>query len=282
VRRVLALAMLAAALPLVAALAGLDPWTLDPEARLATPSWAHPLGRDGLGRDVFARLVLGFSLSVLIAGASAGLSTGLGAGLGLWAGTRGGWVDATLSRIMELTQSIPKLPLLLLLGSVDLRRLGLPIGLGTVIFRLVLLFTLLGWLTAFRVVRQSSFEVAARPFVEAARVLGVRGLALLTRHVLPHVLAPIRVVLAIAFGEFVLLESGLSFLGLGVPAPWPSLGNLMAQGASSGGAGLVLAPGFATAAMLWWVGARIDPEPRPSPLDRRSRQMAVEAIDRPR
>jgi len=281
-RRVLILAILAVVLPLAGMLLGLDPWTLHPDQRLAEPSPAHPLGQDELGRDVMARLCLGFALSVLLAGASAGLSTGLGASLGIWAGTRGGWVDAVLSRVMELTQSIPKLPLLLLIGSIDLRHLGVPIGVGSVALRLVLLFTLLGWLTAFRVARQTSLEVAARPFVEAARVLGVNGLTLLSRHVLPHVGAPIRVVLAISFGEFVLLESGLSFLGLGVPAPWPSLGNLMAQGATSGGASLVLAPGLATAAMLWWVGARIDPQPRASSLSTQSRQMSVEALERPR
>ncbi|MEM1024723.1 MAG: ABC transporter permease [Myxococcota bacterium] len=266
-------------LPLLSLATGLDPWTLQPDLRLEAPSWAHPLGRDDLGRDMLARLILGFSVSVGVAGVSALGATALGAGLGVWAGTRRGWVDLVLSRGMELTQSIPKLPLLILVGSVDLTRFGLPVGFVTILLRLVVLFILLGWLTAFRVVRQSSLEIAARPFVEASRVLGMGEARLVFRHVLPHVAAPLRVVLAIAFSEFVLLESGLSFLGLGVPAPWPSLGQLMARGASSGGAALILAPGLATAAMLWWVGARIDPGARPS---NKSGQMAVDASDRPR
>lgn len=250
-------------------IAGLDPWTISPEARFAPPSATHPLGTDEYGRDAMARLVLGVGVSGLVAITGAVLAVAIGGAFGLAAGLRGGWVDVCVRRVLETVQAVPKLPLFLLLASVDVRRFGLSPGWGWDLTRLALLFGLFGWMTAARVVRAQTRELAASPFVEASFALGAPARTVAIGHMVPHVWPTLKTVLAFDFTQLLLMEAALSFLGLGVPAPLPSLGTLTARGLAYAveAPWLLLGPGLASAWLVASVGRFLDAE----------RKMAVEA-----
>jgi peptide/nickel transport system permease protein len=246
--------------PEVAASLGADAWTPVPEARFTAPGAQHWLGTDEQGRDAAARLLWGLRISMVIGLLGAALSVALGTALGVWAGMTGGWVDVLVLRSAESVQAIPKLPLLVLLASIDLQRWGLPPHAGTDLGRLVVLFGLLGWNSVARVVRAQTLALRREPFFESARALAQPRSTLMRRHLLPHLRGPVAVAAAIDFADVVLLESGLSFLGLGVQPPLPSLGALLARGVDYGlrGAWLLWGPGVATILLLGAVGAWCD------------------------
>ena len=193
----------------------------------------HVLGTDAFGRDVLSRLLLAGRLSLFVGLCGAVLSGMLGALLGSVAGWRAGWVDAAITAVSDTLQSIPRLVLLLACAA-----LWQP-GLSTVIAVLALT----GWMGVARLVRTEVQGLRTRDFVSAAAVLGAAPARQLFAHVIPNAIAPALVATTLGVGNAILLESGLSFLGLGVQPPAPSWGNMIAGGREH----LVTAPWIALA-----------------------------------
>lgn len=193
----------------------------------------HLLGTDRFGRDLFVRMMLAGRLSLLVGVAGAGLAGLLGTLLGAAAGWRRGIVDRSLMAAADLLLALPRL-VLLLVGVA----LWEP-GLRTIL--VVLVAT--GWMGIARLVRAEVITVSARPFVPAAVALGARPTRVLARHVLPNAIGPALVATTLGVGNAILLESGLSFLGLGIQPPAPSWGNMIAGGRDL----LVIAPWVALA-----------------------------------
>lgn len=225
---ILALALLAIAVVLVPLLAERDPLHIDevlarrlvpPLARDAHGSW-HVLGTDRFGRDLFVRMMLAGRLSLLV-GVLGSLCAGvLGTALGAIAGWRAGLVDRAITSIADVLLALPRL-VLLLVGVA----LWQP-GLKTILVVLVVT----GWMGIARLVRTEVIAVRARPFVPAATALGASSIRVLVRHVLPNAVGPAIVATTLGVGNAILLESGLSFLGLGIQPPAPSWGNMIAGG----------------------------------------------------
>jgi peptide/nickel transport system permease protein len=225
----LAAASLAA--PLVAASLGLDSSSVDLLNRFGPPSPEHPLGTDEIGRDVLLRLLEGGRVSLFVGLAAALVSALIGTAIGLVAGWRGGTLDALLMRLTDSVIALPLLPLLIVLAALDLRKLGVPeaiAGSDTVsLYRIVALIALVGWTTVARLVRGSALSLRARDFVRAAEALGAGAPRIVLVHVLPNVASPIVVATTLSVGHAILLESALSFLGLGIQPPLPSWGNML-------------------------------------------------------
>jgi peptide/nickel transport system permease protein len=193
----------------------------------------HLLGTDRFGRDVWARLIFGARVSlgvgVLAVLLSVVIGTLVGAAAGFWQGAIGG----TLLGLTDFALALPRVVLLLLLASLWQPSAAL----------VIIVLGLTGWMTVARMVHGEVRALAARPFVESAIALGVRSPRVLTRHILPNALTPVIVAAALGIGNAIMLEAGLSFLGLGVQPPTPSWGNLIASGRDT----LVNAPWVATA-----------------------------------
>jgi peptide/nickel transport system permease protein len=190
-----------------------------PLGRDSTGAW-HLLGTDKFGRDMFVRIMLAARLSLLVGIAGSLLAGGAGIALGAIAAWRGGVTDRLTMALADALLAIPRLVLLLVCAA-----LWTP-GANTVIA--VLAFT--GWMGVARLVRADVLGAKAAPYVEAAHALGARGRRVLWRHVLPNALGSAVVAITLGVGSAILLESGLSFLGLGVQPPQPSWGNMIADG----------------------------------------------------
>jgi peptide/nickel transport system permease protein len=193
----------------------------------------HLLGTDRFGRDLFVRMMVAGRLSLLVGIVGAGLAGLVGTLIGALAGSRAGLLDRTLMAFADLLLALPRL-VLLLVGVA----LWQP-GLTTIL--VVLVGT--GWMGIARLVRAEVIAVRARPFVPAATALGARPARVLLRHVLPNAIGPALVATTLGVGNAILLESGLSFLGLGIQPPAPSWGNMIAGGRDL----LVVAPWVALA-----------------------------------
>jgi peptide/nickel transport system permease protein len=228
-----AIAAASFAAPLVNALLGIDPNIVDLLDRMAGPSLAHPLGTDELGRDVLLRLLAGGRVSLAIGIAAALAAAALGTLIGLAAGYLGGWTDRVLMRGTDAVIALPLLPLLIVLAALDLNKLGLPASLiqsdEISVFRIVALAVLIGWTTAARLVRGAALVTRNRDFVRAARSLGAGVPHILWLHILPNVLGPLIVATTLSVGDVILLESVLSFLGLGVQPPLSSWGSMLSN-----------------------------------------------------
>ena len=218
--------------PLASAL-GIDPQAVDLTDRLAAPSLAHPLGTDELGRDVLFRLLEGGRVSLTIGIAAAIAAAALGTAVGLVAGYLGGWTDRVLMRATDALIALPLLPLLIVLAALDLGKLGLPAALvgsdEISLLRILALTVLVGWTTAARLMRGATLVTRERDFVRAARSLGAGVPHILRLHILPNVMGPLIVATTLSVGDVVLLESVLSFLGLGVQPPLASWGSMLSN-----------------------------------------------------
>jgi peptide/nickel transport system permease protein len=226
---ILALAALGA--PLVAALLGADPHKVDLYQRLAAPSLRHPLGTDELGRDLLLRLLDGGRVSLLVGITAAVTAAIIGTAIGLAAGYAGGRLDAALMRFTDGVIALPTLPLLIILAAIDLKKLGLPAWLvqseAVSLYRIVVLVALVGWTTVARLVRAAALSLRTQDFVRAAVALGAGPRRITLVHILPNLAAPIIVATTMSVGHIILLESVLSFLGLGIAPPLPSWGNML-------------------------------------------------------
>ena len=225
------LALAALAAPLVAALLGGDGETVNLFNRFAGPSALHPLGTDELGRDLLVRLLYGGQVSLFVGLTAAVAVACIGTVIGLAAGYYGGRVDALLMRFTDGIIALPLLPLLIVLAALDLAKLGLPDAVvdseNVSLYRIVAIVAIVGWTTVARLVRGSALSLRKRDFVRAAEAQGATALRIITRHILPNLASPIIVATTLSVGNVILLESVLSFLGLGIQPPIPSWGNLL-------------------------------------------------------
>ncbi len=193
----------------------------------------HLLGTDRFGRDVWARLAYGARVSLGVGTLAVLVSVVIGVAVGAAAGFWRGWAAATLLGLTDFALALPRVVLLLLLASLWQPSAGL----------VILVLGLTGWMTIARLVHAEVRALAVRPFVEGAVGLGATDLRVLVRHVLPNAMTPVIVAAALGLGNAIMLEAGLSFLGLGVQPPTPSWGNLIASGRDT----LVNAPWVAAA-----------------------------------
>jgi peptide/nickel transport system permease protein len=207
-------------------LATTDPIEQDLSAALKPPFWladgslAHPLGTDHLGRDVYSRLVYGAQVSLTISVLAALLGAVVGVAAGLAAGYLGGRVDMVIMRVVDLNLAFPLI--LLALAVVAL--------LGASLRNLVIVMAITTWMIYARVVRGVSLTLREQEFIQAVRALGARDARIVVRHILPNVAAPILVIWTLEVARVILMESALSFLGLGVPPPTPTWGRMLAEG----------------------------------------------------
>ena len=225
------LIVLALGAPLLAQLRGIDPATTDLFRRLEPPSAEHWLGTDDLGRDLFQRLLDGGRVSLIVGIAGAFLSAILGALIGVFAGYLGGRLDSILMRFTDGVIALPLLPLLIVLAAVDPAKIGIPAAIAHSesfsLYRIVVIVALTGWTTAARLVRAETLSLKARDFTRAARALGAQPMRIMFRHILPNAMGSLVVATTMAAGTLILLESTLSFLGLGIQPPATSWGNML-------------------------------------------------------
>jgi peptide/nickel transport system permease protein len=210
---------------------GLDPTQVDLDHRLTTASFTHPLGTDELGRDLLARLLRGGQVSLIVGLSAAVISAVIGTIVGLIAGYYGGRMDGLLMRLTDGVIALPLLPLLIVLAAVDLNKLGLSESLAQNpdidLYRIIFIIALVGWTTVARLVRGASLSVRELDFVSAATASGASDLRIMAIHILPNVVTPIIVATTLTVGNVILLESVLSFLGLGIHPPVASWGNML-------------------------------------------------------
>jgi len=208
------------------ALAPHDVAGLDLLRRLAPPawsaggSWAHPFGTDPLGRDVLSRVIYGARTSLAIAGAAMLVAAALGIFLGLLSGYAGSWPDALIMRVADIQLSFPYL--LLAIAVMALLKPSLT--------NLMIVLVLRSWVVYARLVRVVTLSAREREFVTAARAIGGGATRILFRHIAPNVVGASIVVSSFQLAKLIIVESSLSFLGLGVQPPTPSWGGMVSEG----------------------------------------------------
>jgi peptide/nickel transport system permease protein len=259
------LAALCAAAPLLAPY-GFD--AIDLDSIRQPPSLVHWMGTDDLGRDLLTRMLFGGRISILIGLLAALVGTGLGTLVGALAGYYRGPLDALLMRATDVAYSIPALPLLIVLSSYAQGAVG----------SMALIIGLLSWMATARVVRGEVLAIRERAYVEAARGLGATDGRIILRHVLPNTLGPIVVGATLAVGNAIVIESSLSFLGLGVQPPTPTWGNMLmdAQSTMATKPWLTLFPGLAILAVV--LAVNFIGDGLQDALDPTARDPAVESL----
>ena len=210
---------------------GWDPDATDLFARFDPPSAKHWLGTDEAGRDELIRLMVGGQMSLLVGVLATGIGGVVGVLIGLCAGYFGGRVDAVLMRFTDGMIALPLLPLLIVLGAVDLTKLGFSRGFAhsgaAGFWRIVVIIAIVDWTAIARLVRAATIALKERDFVRAARASGAGAGYVMASHVLPNVATPIIVAFTLTVGRVILFESVLSFLGFGIVPPTPSWGNML-------------------------------------------------------
>jgi peptide/nickel transport system permease protein len=224
-------ASLALLAPAFEILLGVEATRVDLFNQYASPDTQHWLGTDEAGRDVFVRLLYGGRISLLVGLVAAIGAAVIGTSVGLFAGYHGGVLDTLLMRTTDGVIALPLLPLLIVLAAVDLTKLGVPDGIANSemasLYRIIFIIAIVGWTTVARLVRAATLSVRTREFVRAAEAMGARPTKIMLRHILPNVVSPIVVATTLSIGAVILLESVLSFLGLGIQPPIPSWGNML-------------------------------------------------------
>lgn len=204
-----------------------DPTRGDLRARLAGPTWdglfspgAHPLGTDEIGRDILSRLIHGSRITLLVATAAVVLGGIVGTILGIIAGYKGGIVDRILMRLVDIQLAIPLMLLALLVVA----------ALGPSMRNVVLVLALTSWIRYARIIRAQVLSLREREFVQSARAIGASTTRIMFLHILPNVMTPALVVGTLELARVIIMDSALSFLGLGVQPPTPSWGKMLADG----------------------------------------------------
>ena len=194
-----------------------DPQKIDLRSMLQSPSAEHWFGTDRTGRDVFARILYGGRVSILVGLGSALIAAVVGVGIGAYTGYRGGWPDMIAMRVSEIFMSFPQIILVLLLVSIT----------GQSLMNLIVIFVLTGWGGMYRMTRARMLSLREEDYVQALQSFGVPTHKICYKHNLPNALGPIMVNITLTTAMFILAEAGLSFLGLGVPLSIPTWGNIL-------------------------------------------------------
>jgi len=215
---------------LFASLGPYDPSLIDQSNLLAPPSKAHLLGTDSLGRDLLSRLMYGARISLSIGIIAVGIATCLGLILGSAAGFYGGFVSGVIMRLVDVMLCFPTFFLILAVVSI----------LEPSIFNIMIVIGLTSWMGPARLVRAEILSLKERDFILAAHAVGASHFRIIWRHLLPNAIGPVLVHATISISGAILLESGLSFLGLGVQPPTPSWGNMLIESKS-------------TLGVAWWI-----------------------------
>jgi len=199
-----------------------DPYTVDLRAYRQGPSTQHILGTDSSGRDVFSRLLHAGRVSLSVGLVAVSIYAAIGIVLGGLAGFYGGWVDSLIMRLADMVLSYPSLIVIITIVSI----------LGPSIYNVMLVIGGLGWPPIARLVRGNFLSLRGQDFVFAAQAIGARNRRIIFRHVLPNAIAPVIVAASFGMAQAILVEAGLSFLGLGVQPPTPSWGNMLTDAQS--------------------------------------------------
>lgn len=203
-------------------IAPFDPDELHLDAILKAPCAEFPLGTDRLGRDVLSRLLYGGRVSLWVGFVAVGISISIGALLGLVSGYFGGLVDEIVMRFVDIMLCFPSFFLILAVVAF----------LEPSLFNIMVVIGLTSWMGVARLVRAETLTLREREFVSAARLAGTSTWRIMTRHILPNAMAPVTISAILGIGGAILIESGLSFLGLGVQPPQASWGNMLMDGKS--------------------------------------------------
>jgi peptide/nickel transport system permease protein len=207
-----------------------DPSRIDTKNILSAPSREHIFGTDALGRDIFSRIVYGSRISLSIGFIAVGIAVLIGVVFGSIAGYYGGRVDAVMMRFVDIMLCFPAFFLILAVIAV----------LEPSIFNIMAVIGVTGWMGVARLVRAEVLSLKEREYVLAARVMGGRGAWIITKHLIPNAIGPVLVSATLGIGGAILVESALSFLGIGVQPPTPSWGNILMDGKS-------------TLGVAWWL-----------------------------
>jgi peptide/nickel transport system permease protein len=199
-----------------------DPLTVDSARALAHPSAMHWMGTDSFGRDVWARIIHGARISLAVGIGSTALGAFFGVIIGLTSGYLSGWVDLVFQRVTDILQSLPLLVLALVMTA----------ALGPSLPNVIIAIAIPLIPIVARVIRANTLALREQPFVEAAKSIGMSEMRIALRHVLPNTLAPLIVLATAQLGSTILTEASLSFLGLGIPEPYPSWGRMLSESAA--------------------------------------------------
>jgi peptide/nickel transport system permease protein len=199
-----------------------SPLTVDSVHALAAPSAQHWMGTDSFGRDVWARIIHGARISLAVGIGSTTLGATIGVIIGLTSGYLSGWVDLVFQRVTDIFQALPLLVLALVMTA----------ALGPSLPNVIIAIAIPLIPIVARVIRANTLALREQPFVEAAKSIGMSEMRIALRHVLPNTLAPLIVLATAQLGSTILTEASLSFLGLGIPEPYPSWGRMLSESAA--------------------------------------------------
>lgn len=188
--------------------------------RLLSPSWHHWMGTDQYGRDILSRMIYGSRISLAVGLVAVSIYVLIGTTVGSVAGYYGGWVDGLLMRITDIFLCIPTFLLILMVIAF----------VGPSIVNIMVVIGLTSWTDVARLVRGEILALKEREFIQATRVIGMSDSRIILRHLLPNAIGPVLVVATLGIGGAILVESALSYLGLGVQPPTPSWGNMLEEG----------------------------------------------------
>lgn len=207
-----------------------NPLAINQDSLLMPPSRAHLLGTDSLGRDILSRMIYGSRISLSIGLIAVGVATLLGLLLGSLAGFYGGFIDSLIMRFLDIMLCFPAFFLILAIVAVT----------EPSIFNIMLIIGLTSWMGPARLVRSEILSLKEREFILAEKAIGASNLRIITRHLIPNAIGPVIVNAVLGIAGAILLESGLSFLGLGVQPPQASWGNMLIEAKS-------------TLGIAWWI-----------------------------
>ncbi|MCX5687279.1 MAG: ABC transporter permease [Candidatus Omnitrophica bacterium] len=214
-----------------------NPGQIDIKNILTAPSYSHIFGTDSLGRDLFSRMVYGTRISLMVGFIAVGIASLIGIALGAMAGYYGKWVDVIIMRFIDIMLCFPTFFLILAVIAL----------LEPSIINIMIIIGATSWMGMARLMRAEILSLKERDFIYAERAIGASDLRIIARHLIPNAMAPVLVSVTLGIAGAILVESSLSFLGIGVQPPTPSWGNILSEGKAVMGAGwwMMVFPGLA-------------------------------------